>query len=1145
MPTSEYWRIQLFGTLRLTSGERTVTRFRTQMTGSLLAYLAYHGGRPQPREVLIDMLWPDAAPKAGRGRLSIALSSLRSQLASADQSAELIVADSFTVGLNTARFETDTAAFTGALTRAARASSPIERIALLEEAVDHYGSDLLVGYYDAWVVPEQERLRERFLNAVAELVRLREQGGEPGRAVVVARRAIETDPLREESWCDLIRLLAASGEPEEAQRCYREMKERFAREDCVPTGRAVALVRSLPEATIESTVVPKLDNLAPNPPAVEGRPYGIPWIPGTATVLLTEGEEDGLEKVRIAARRSGGTEIPAPEGAARFLFSTVPAALSTAVEGAGVRSALDTGVIERVPGGYDGTTLRTLPRLLGAAHPGQTLCTEATAALARRPSAEEPSPVRLRDLGIYRIVEGDIPERLFQAEAAHLPPVLFPPLRIAAGYASTLPPASTRFFGRTEEVTRIRAQLTSGSGAASLITLTGLGGVGKTRLALEAAAGVREAFQGRIWFVPLADLRDPERIPGAIRDVLRLPADAARDPLEQAASFLSEAPSLLILDNLEQLTAGGGAALVLRTLREQTPSLVCLITSRQMIGVEGERALPVGPLPLPYHDPSYGLEPLQENACVQLFVDRARASRPDFAINATNAPSVSRLCTVLEGIPLALELAAARVSLLSPTQMLAQIESRFALLRSRRHDLPERHRSLWAAVDSSYQLLRPDLQRLFAHLSVFRGVWTLEAAETVCAFRSPASLRNPLDLLESLTELQECSLIVVADTSGATGSGESVPRFRMLETLREFAAERLREWGEAETARERHRAFFADLIATAETHLSAGGDAQQEWLNRLEADLDNLRAALDHSTDPLSALRTATALHRFWLIRGHAAEGRHRLNALLAAAPDAPEIDRATARNAAGVLAWASGALDEAEQCFLESLNLYRACAGPAEAARSLNNLGIVSSRRGNFARARVSFEESLALYRALGDTLRLSMVLTNLGGVLVYLKDYDNARAAMEESLPIQRAAADSFSVLRTLQNLAEVACRQGDIERAAIALRESLALRRSSGDRSTFWDALATAAHIACGWRRLTEAAVLVGAVEAARASAAADQTPAEAEYNRQMLSLLASSLSEEQWGSLREEGRATSFDRAVEIAERLLAEGPSERT
>src|SRR5579871_164283 len=492
--------------------------------------------------------------------------------------------------------------------------------------------------------------------------------------------------------------------------------------------------------------------------------------------------------------------------------------------------------------------------------------------------------------------------------------------------AGSLPMQFTRFFGREAELASLEALLADAQ--VRLITLSGPGGSGKTRLSIETGRRLKELFPGGVWFVPLADLFDPRLVIQAIRDGMRLPREGNLDALEQVVEALSVQPALLILDNFEQVAAGG--APVVRTLLSRIESLKCLVSSRRTLQLSGEREFPVPPLPVPRNTDSP--EHLLHTPSVQLLVDRAQAVRPDFQVTAGNARDVALLCADLEGLPLAIELAAARAKALTPAQIRERLSERFELLATRRMDKGSRHRSLWAAIDWSYHLLPPTLQQFFARLSIFRGGWSLEAAEAVC--------EEPL-ALDYLAQLQGHSLV---------SAEESAPQlhFRMLESLREYAQEQLDEKERQELAR-RHRDYFLYLAEEAKRALL--GPEQIRWLDRLEREHDNLRATLswcqasadeaETTTRTDLGLQLAGALWRFWWLHGYLSEGRdHLRNLLERKGMDSSTPELATALGAAGHLAHCQGDYDQAKSLFEQALDMQRALGQRSGEAEMLFHLG-------------------------------------------------------------------------------------------------------------------------------------------------------------------------------------------------------------
>ncbi len=616
-----------------------------------------------------------------------------------------------------------------------------------------------------------------------------------------------------------------------------------------------------------------------------------------------------------------------------------------------------------------------------------------------------------------------------------------------------LPLYLTRFFGREAERVAVRNALSD----SRLVTLTGPGGTGKTRLAVEAAGD----WDGACWFVPLADLSDAERFPAAVCDALgeaarrtraATGADTPEALLAGAAAALTNAPRpLLVLDNLEQIADQCGSWVV--ALLERVPELRLLVTSRLRLHIPGERELPVDPLPTPPVVSSVAvaagpaaeddLEATAAVASVALFLDRARAARPDFQITPRNRGDIVEVCRLLEGIPLALELVAARGGTLVPAQMRAQLAAAGSLLVTDRRAAPDdRHRSLYAAIDWSYRLLPEDLRHTFRHLAVFRGGFTAAAAAAVCGIPEDQAA-------EALARLRAHSLVgSVADAAEM--------RFSLLESLRVFAAAQLAADEEA-PARRRHLEWFASLAELADQGLS--GPEQAMWLDRLEADQDNLRAALEAAlaSSPQTAGRMAGAIWLFWHLRARPGEGRRWLEAALArSAAERPGGDgeadavawRARALHGAGTLAWVQGDGAAAAPLFEESLRLRRMTGDWQGTAATLNNLGLLAWSRRDLEAARGFHAEALAIRRERGDRpAQVASSLHNLGVVNWDRGDYPAARAAAEEALAICREAGDRVGEAHALNNLGNVALALGDFEAAEAWYDQSLAVKRTLG--------------------------------------------------------------------------------------------------
>lgn len=908
--------------------------------------------------------------------------------------------------------------------------------------------------------------------AHAELVRLYAAAGQPAQALRQYR--------------ELVRILKAEFDslPSAATRVLGQ-KVHLQAESVGGEGEKRKEKVGRPRAPA-SCRTPDHPNTRHSPPSTLHSPLTAPLPTGTVTFLLTdiEGSTELWQRAGDAFRvalethhaqlrrefgRHGGHECKEAGDGFIVAFHQVADALACAVacqraldeqpwpEAVGplrVRMALHTGDVELKDGEYHGLMLHHAARLLVAGHGGQILCSEVTAMMAR---SHLPPGVRTAELGVYRLRDLPEPTHLFQVDYPAMQRQEFPRLRAESGYSSNLPLQVTRFFGRVEELAHLTAILRSAEaeneaavGSAQsrpsiindqpstrLVTLTGPGGTGKTRLALEAARRLVEPLDGAVWFIPLADLSDADRMAEVIRDGLRLPRLPNVDPLEQVVEALCRQPSLLVLDNLEQLLPGG--ATVIHELRQRIPHLICLVTSRQRLDLEAEQELPVPALPTPAGASwAQSREALVRWESVQLFVDRAQIVRPDFQVTPSNAAAVAELCERLEGMPLAIELAAARAQVLTPAQMVSQLERRFDLLVSRRRDLVERHRTLRGTIDWSYGLLALELQRFFACLSVFRGGWTLEAAEAVCA-------ESPTPALDALAQLQECSLIRSEEAPGGM-------RFGMLESLREYGREILKTSNELEAVERRHTEYFLRLAEESESGLR--GHKQSDWLAQMDQELDNLRAALetcDRSSDSAEGgLRLAAALHLFWDIRAHHSEGRQRLQRALAL-PGAIHrtVWRARALTAAAMLAADQNDWATVSALSGESLAILRELGETSGMAAALLPLGWAAQNQSDLDGAGRLFDQSLALYRDAGDRWGVAFALHWLGGLARLRGDSAAARAFYEESLRIAREIGDRRALAFTLVGLADLTHHDGDLPLARKLYEESQLLGSEIGDR------------------------------------------------------------------------------------------------
>jgi predicted ATPase/class 3 adenylate cyclase len=683
-----------------------------------------------------------------------------------------------------------------------------------------------------------------------------------------------------------------------------------------------------------------------------------------------------------------------------------------------VRMGLHTGEAQVRDGTYVGLDVHRAARIAAVGSGGQILVSESSRGLVEQ---SLPPGVELRDLGRHRLKDLAEPERIYETVISGLPSD-FPPLRSLDAMPSNLPTQLTSFVGRAREVAEARRLLT----ATRLLTLTGPGGTGKTRLSLQLATEVIAEYSDGVFFVQLDTLDDASLVAPAILRSLGLQVAANQPPAERLAEYLRDRHVLLLLDNFEQVL---DAAALVADLLKAADGLRIVATSRATLHLYGEREYPVPPLGVPAAGATADLEELAGYESVALFTQRAVAVKPDFALTGANSAAVVEICTRLDGLPLAIELAAARVKLLPPQALLARLGSRLDALDTASRDLPARQQTLRGAISWSHDLLQPDAQRLFARFAVFVGGAGLDEAQAVCGDVA-------IDVLAGLGGLVDQSLVRQEDVEGE-------PRFAMLLTIREFALEMLAASGEADAVAERQAAAYLDLVEGCAPGLT--GTDRKALLDRLDRENGNLRAALAWSIDggrPDTALRLGSALWRFWQMRGLLSEGTEWLRKILAMpAAEAHPKERAAALEAAGGVAYWRGQMDIAMEFYRDSLELCRHIGEPRAIANALFNLGFPTLVvRTDVARSKAAFEESLAMYRALGDKEMIARVLWGLGNAYYFAGEAAASRDALLEDIELLRAVSDPFSLNWALHTLGLAYHRLGEDARSAPVWREAL---------------------------------------------------------------------------------------------------------
>jgi predicted ATPase/class 3 adenylate cyclase len=697
-----------------------------------------------------------------------------------------------------------------------------------------------------------------------------------------------------------------------------------------------------------------------------------------------------------------------------------------------VRVGLHTGEAPLVGNEYIGLDVHHAARIAAAAHGGQILISETTRGIAED---KLPSGLRLRELGAHRLKDLAKPERLYQLVVDGLPDT-FPPLRTLDAVQNNLPTQLTSFIGRAAEVEAAKRLLRN----TRLLTLTGPGGIGKTRLSLQIAAESARDFPGGVYFVPLSAVRDPELIASTVAQVIGIPIAGNRMPMEGVADHVREKTILFVLDNFEQLLPAG--AQPASQLLQAGPGVKLLVSSRSVLRVYGEQELGVEPLGLPDPHSLPGLAALSQYEAVRLFIERAVAAKPDFQATNKNAPSIAGICERVDGLPLAIELAAARIKLFSPQALLARLETSLTALGSGARDLPGRQQTLRGAIDWSYQLLDDPQKRLLARFSVFARGANLEQAEAVCG---PADEVGG-DVLTGLDELADQSLL-------RRMPDFEEPRLLMLQTIREFAAETLDAGSDARLVRDRHVDAYCALVSAAAPNLF--GDEQKSWLDRLERDHDNIRAAFDWcgtTGDAERAMNLAAPFWRFWQMRGHLHEGRSRLESILAM-PNSTKFrePRARALEAAGGVAYWQGDMPAAQAFYDECLALTRESGDQSAIANAIYNDSFpMLVQRRDLEQSLVLLGEALPLYRGLHDESGISRCLWAMANCLYYQDKVDDAIPGLDEAIALFRKTDDRFGLGWGLHTRSLTAIRKADGATARRLVVEALQMFVKAGDIS-----------------------------------------------------------------------------------------------
>lgn len=705
------------------------------------------------------------------------------------------------------------------------------------------------------------------------------------------------------------------------------------------------------------------------------------------------------------------------------------------VGGLRVRMAIHAGDVDERDDDYFGPALNKVARILSSGHGGQILISETLTKLFDVAASPE---VSLRDMGLRRFKDLLEPERVYQVVAPGLQST-FPPLKSLDVRPTNLPAPPTTLVGRSSEVAAVRRLLRSED--ARIVTLTGPGGVGKTRLSIEVASGLVDEFQDGVFFVALEAMSDPVFIAPAILQVLGLKDDSGAPAIENLKKGIGGRHMLLVMDNFEQMIE---ASPIVSLLLAACPRLRVLATSRIPLHLRGEHEYPVPTLGVPSPGARAAAGQLADYPAVALFVARAKETGYSAMLDGELGAAVAEICRRLDGLPLAIELAAARVGLYPPLAMVAELERRLPMLVEGFRDLPTRQQTLRDTIAWSYDLLTEPERALFSQLAVFSGGASFEAARAVCVITPQGA--GTAD--EGIDSLAACSLLQVRGRAAGAALVEQTPvqeqRFAMLSTIREFGLDMLRARGGFGLARARHRDWYLGMAERAEPELQ--GRDQNAWFQRLDADHDNFRWALawceEDSADGQCSLRLASALWRFWAVRGYAAEGRAWLERALAASEQAAPTTLANALNRAGTLMRYQQEYGKAQEFLERSISIYGALGERRGVASALINLANVLNSMGEYAQAAVLYERSLAVYRALQDTLGTAVVLYNLGVLAGGAQQPEQAVSFLAEALSLLESLGDKARAAQVTASMGSVLLFAGDGAGAAPWLEKALSL-------------------------------------------------------------------------------------------------------
>jgi len=772
-----------------------------------------------------------------------------------------------------------------------------------------------------------------------------------------------------------------------------------------------------------------------------------------------------------------------------------------------VRMAIHTGEAECRDSDYFGPPLNRVARLLNLGHGGQTLLSLAAYSLV---SETDLGSMAFKDLGEHRLKDLQRPEHVFQLQHPLLQES-FKPLRSLDTLPNNLPQQVTTFVGRDRELRSIKRLMSQ----SRLLTLTGAGGTGKTRLALQAAVDLLDPSSEGSWIVEFGSLGDPALVPQTLASVLGVREEPTKPLTETLVQYLKPKKLLLLVDNAEHLL--NAIARLVDQIVRQCPHVQILATSREPLSVNGEQTYRVPSLTVPDPSKRYKLEDLTKFESVRLFMDRAILANSLFGINDSNSAAIAQLCHRLDGIPLAIELAAARVRALPVEKIAERLDDRFRLLTGGSRTALPRQQTLRAMIDWSYDLLNDKERTVFRRLSVFSGGWTLEAAEQICSDH----IIEDWEILDLLQSLLDKSLAILDETS---------QRYRFSETVRAYGRDALVALNESSELRTQHLNYFGSLAQSTEELL--GGPQAVEALTRLDFEQRNLRAAIEwglEGGDTVQASRLANSISMFFQVRGEFTEGSSIYQSLVIKLPQVAKPERASALANLGVLSFRLTQYESAKNALAESLDLFLELGDDYGAAKAVNTMGVISLQLGDYDSASTSFERALALFKSVGDPRRIAMTLNNLGILAVHHNDLKRARDLYNEALQLNKQVGNRAFEAGNLTNLADLALREGDAQTARTLAREACEMHLELGDRLNLQDTLEVLAPAERLLGRPRIAAMLFAIKEAQMEELGTKVAPYVLEEYRRNVSEVREALGDEEFEAVTSRGRQMTLEEA----------------